>query len=93
MTWVREGECNQCGKCCLDVMGYKPMLDENGRCQYLTDEMKCQIRIDSTGVPREHLEYWKQECEPYPDPNSYSHVPPIHNLVEGCGFRMVKVDG
>lgn len=69
------------------------MLDENGRCLYLTDEMKCRIRIDPLSVPFAHFEYWKNECEPYPDPNRRAHTPPVHELVEGCGFRMVKVDG
>lgn len=93
MPWIREGECSQCGQCCLDEMFYKPMLDENGRCIYLTEDNKCQIRIDPTGVPQEHLDYWLKECIPYPDPSNPAHTPPVHSLPEGCGFRMVRVDG
>ena len=96
MPWVREGECKQCGRCCVELMGYRPMLNEKGICMYLVGS-DCKIRNaviakDTSSIPQEHLEYWKIECEPYPDPNEEAHTPPIHRLVEGCGFKMVWRD-
>jgi len=41
----------------------------------------------------EHLEYWKRDCEPYPNPEKSAQTPPSHKLMDGCGFRMVEIDG
>ena len=96
MPWIREGSCNQCGKCCLNEMFYRPMLNASGRCLYLIKTetgYRCAIRIDPTGIPKDHLKYWKRECAPYPNPKNPAHTPPIHKLMKGCGFRMVEIDG
>ena len=88
-------------------MQYKPMLDKNGVCIYLEktgDIYVCKIQASAkfgdftrvrrpSWVPKIHWEYWLRECKPYPDPDSDAHVPPVHQLLEGCGFRMVKIDG
>ena len=96
MPWIREGSCNQCGKCCIAEMGYRPMLNEKGICKYL-DGASCKIRDavlagDITSIPKDHLRYWREECEPYPDPKSDAHTPPVHHLLKECGFRMVWRD-
>lgn len=72
------------------------MLNEKGVCMYLDGNI-CKIREsvlsgNATSIPKEHLEYWKAECEPYPNPDDYAHTPPVHHLVEGCGFKMVWRD-
>ena len=72
------------------------MLNASGRCLYLIKTetgYRCAIRIDPTGIPKDHLKYWKRECAPYPNPKNPAHTPPIHKLMKGCGFRMVEIDG
>ena len=90
MPWVREGHCNQCGKCCIELMGYRPMLNDDGICKYLKDG-KCTIQ-EAVPLNFEHLDYWRCECVPYPDPDNKAHVPPKHELLKGCGFKMVWRD-
>lgn len=40
-------------------------------------------------LPRLVREYFLEECKDYPDPEKPAHVPPRHELLEGCGFRIV----
>ena len=68
------------------------MLDEKtGHCRYLEPDGSCQIRNDPTGVPKKHLQYWIEECKPYPNPEDPAHTPPRHELLECCGYRLVEV--
>lgn len=97
MPWIREGECKQCGQCCLNEMFYVPMLNERKVCMYLvkTDTgYDCKIRTDPIGIPKEHLEYWERECRDYPNPNRLDHTPDHnHHLQPTCGFKIYWSDG
>lgn len=104
---MREGECNQCGECCKEVMAGSSegfMLDETGVCKYLSLDGEIYICLITAGkfetpaakepeIPQEDYDYWLAECQPYPDPNNEDHLSPNYELPTTCSFRMVKKIG
>jgi len=104
--WIREGECNQCGECCKTLVsewfmtGYNPVRGPRTLgCLYLSElpdgRYECLIRsgeIDLDGLSEQVREYYLQECLDYPSPDNPAHCPPRHELLEGCGYRMVGVE-
>ena len=99
MPWVREGECSQCGQCCIEEMQWKPMLNEKGICLYLEskgDGYICKIQanlVSLQDIPKEHYEYWLNECKGYPDPTRPAHTPDRrHHLPENCTYKIYWSD-
>ena len=104
--WIRVDECNQCGKCCKTLVSIWFMTgysQESGLrtmgCLYLSERpdgrYECLIRsgeIDFSGLSEQVQEYYLQECLNYPNPDDPAHCPPRHDLLEGCGYRMVGVE-
>lgn len=75
-------------------------MDASVWCKYLFEEngkWLCEIRQAYEGedtefiemIPQLDREYYLEECKDYPDPEKPAHVPPLHKLLEGCGFRIV----
>ena len=105
MSYVRTGSCNQCGECCKLLANPLMVSKTTGLCRFLEKESsstyKCKIRewVNKYGLNRpvgvtdKQFEYWKVECQPYPDPEDESHIPPRHHLPDGCTFRLVRKDG
>jgi len=69
------------------------MQDINtGYCKYLLSDNQCGIKSSRIkDIPQRDLEYWKRECISYPNPDNSAHVPPVHELLPSCGFKMNEV--
>lgn len=102
MNWIRTGECNQCGQCCLKMKA-SHMLNEKGVCKYLSYDGEVYIclittakfsyvAVDEGSIPKQDYDYWFNECRPYPNPDDESHTPPAHTLPQMCSYRMVEVE-
>ena len=107
MRYKVEGHCTRCGACCRKLVsiwymtGYDPRVKANlGRsgCRFLRslEDGSCVCRIREGEIPFERLSpnvqwYYRYNCLSYPDPENDAHTPPIHQLLTGCGFRMVEV--
>lgn len=78
-------------------------LDSNNWCKYLYQETAdrlwyCEIQEAYEGDDRELLEmisegdlrYWRENCRDYPDVGDPAHVPPLHRLLDGCGFKIIE---
>lgn len=103
MSYTKEGSCIQCGKCCQEpVMGNPKMLSATNpsKCKYLSLDGELHICLITAGkfetptakepeIPEYDYDYWLAECQPYPDPKSDAHTPPIHELPKECGYRIV----
>ena len=37
-------------------------------------------------IPQKDVDYWKNECQPYPDPTEKGHCPPWHILYPKCSY-------
>lgn len=56
---------------------------------------ECLIRsgeIDLDSLSSQVREYYLRECLNYPNPDDPAHCPPRHELLAGCGYRMVGVE-
>lgn len=106
MTFVRTGECLQCGECCKTLVsewfmsGYDAVKGPRKTgCIYLEEQpnecYKCLIKsgeIDFDGLSDNVKEYYLRECISYPNPQNRGHQPPHHRLPEKCGYRIVEVE-
>ena len=102
MSWIRSGSCNQCGACCFEVALFM-MNKEAGSCKYLIQEPGkyiCEITdgkfsdTEDLGfteiLPQRDIEYWKTECQSYPDASKEEHTTPIHELPDKCSYIITK---
>lgn len=102
--YQRTGSCSQCGQCCTVNFGIARFLFNLAKthCKYLVQDSGkyiCEITagkiFDSEDktftqlIPLEDIEYWKRECQPYPNPNDSGHCPPQHKLPINCTYKMV----
>ncbi len=100
--YLLTGSCNQCGECCLkEPSWFVPDPTKDPACKYL-DKQKgkwvCLITAGKFGdplaekppdVPQADFDYWKAECQPYPNPLNEAHCPPYHTLYSKCGYALV----
>lgn len=94
-----DGKCNKCGGCCYQVK-VSFMIDETGVCQFLTDDNLCAIRGRTIVPTDEQLEYWRANCDNYPQ--MMTKQDPERVLVslkrlgwptKTCGYKLVVFDG
>ncbi len=104
MSWVRTGSCSQCGQCCmvgtiaqfmlnLDKTQCKYLIKENGKyiCEITTGKFENPEDSDMKElIPKEDFDYWKQECQPYPDPMNEDHQSSLHQLYPKCTYTISK---
>lgn len=75
------------------------MMDLNWNCKYIydkDDKTYCEIRIAVEEddqefldmIPKIDLEYWKKECRDYPNPKDPGQMPPRHELLDTCTFKI-----
>jgi hypothetical protein len=60
------------------------------------DKYECTIKTgeeDITELTPRIRKYFFEQCLPYPCPTEEAHTPPIHELPDKCGYRMVWVNG
>ena len=41
-------------------------------------------------IPKADFDYWKNECQPYPDPTNKDHCSPNHILYSKCTYVISK---
>jgi len=100
MPWLRMGECNQCGECCKQVSHhlFTPNMDPNSPtrqfgCVYLEgkdSKYRCLIMegdIDKGILSEEQRQWFKEDCELFPNPEDEGHRPP-YKLPDKCGYRI-----
>lgn len=96
-------KCGECCKTLMRMsymLRYPNPMNPDNWCNYLFEEdgrWLCEIRqaYDEGDteliqmLPQRVRKYYLEECKDYPDPAKPAHVPPRHELLEGCGFRIV----
>ena len=71
-------------------------------CKYLSEEdgrYTCEIQdaVEKNDhdflavIPTLEYEYWLENCKDYPNVNNVAHLPPRHYLLDGCGFKAIRV--
>lgn len=77
----------------------------NNTCKYLTELSPgffiCEITATKFSdpeygdmketIPKEDYDYWKRECQPYPNPDDVGHRPPRHKLLSKCTYKIELV--
>ena len=81
-AWELKGECKRCGKCCESIIPPQHLDDGNGRCKMLSYETQNGVHMAKCGI----MEQRPWFCFVYPRD-------PYDPLLEGCGYRWVKVEG
>ncbi len=77
----------------LTKMQCKYLIKDNGIfvCEITAGKFEESKDISiSPLIPQKDIDYWKQECQSYPDPDNEAHIPPIHVLPTKCSYIINK---